>query len=169
MEGITEALSRKFRQRGVITHAVPHNTIRRQLGTPKDKDPLGELCGTVYHLKCADCEHQYVGETERALKKRVQEHKRESSPVGHHLNWNSHHLSEEKVLDRDSRWFQRGVREAIHIRSLSPTLNQDQGRHHLPRTYNPLLLTRNSSRLPAHSNVSTTNSEISAGLANASQ
>ena len=98
-----------------------------------------ELCGVVYHLECADCDHQYIGETERPLKKRLAEHQRDSSPVGHHLSYTGHRLSEEKVLDRDSRWFQRGVREVIHIRNRSPSLNRDQGRHHLPRIHDHLL------------------------------
>ena len=41
-------------------------------------------------------------------------------------------------------WFQRGVREAIHIRSRSPTLNRDRGRHNLPSVYNTIVLSRDT-------------------------
>ena len=44
-----------------------------------------------------------------------------------------------RIVDRDSRWFQRGVREAIEIRSRSPTLNCDRGRHNLPSVYNTIV------------------------------
>ena len=44
-----------------------------------------------------------------------------------------------KVIDRESRWFERGVREAVHIRARSPSLNRDQGRHRLPPIYNSLI------------------------------
>ena len=83
----------------------------------------------------------YIGETERPLKKRITEHKRESSPVGAHMIEHHHHIDEDniKVLDSDSRWLQRGIREAIFIKSLSPDLNRDQGRHRLPPVYNSLL------------------------------
>ncbi len=47
-----------------------------------------------------------------------------------------------KILDRESRWFQRGVREALQIRSRSPSLNRDRGRHHLPPIYNTLVKSR---------------------------
>ena len=44
-----------------------------------------------------------------------------------------------RVLDRESNWFKRGVKEAIHIRRRKPDLNLDKGRHHLPPCYNQLL------------------------------
>ena len=114
----------------------------------------------VYQLSCADCDKLYIGETERPLRKRLAEHRRESSPVGLHLLETGHKLAKEKVLDRDARWFQRGVREAIHIRSIIPTLNRDHGRHHLPRTYNPLLLSQQRKhQLHSHSFVTTTNTQ----------
>ena len=159
IQGVTESLSRKFRRQGITTHAVPHETVRSKLRTPKDKDPVSDLSGVVYQLNCSDCNAKYIGETARPLRKRLAEHKGTSSPspVAHHLNSTGHKLSQEKVLARDSRWFQRGVREAIYIRSNSPSLNQDEGRHHLPRTYDPLLLSRDCRRAITPNNVTTTN------------
>ena len=37
-------------------------------------------------------------------------------------------LSAAKVLDRESEWFEQGVKEAIYIRSHNPSLNRDGGR-----------------------------------------
>ena len=42
-----------------------------------------------------------------------------------------------RIVDRDSGWFQRGAREAIQIRSRSPTLNRDRGRHNPPSSTTP--------------------------------
>ena len=86
---------------------------------PKDKDPQNDICGTVYHLSCADCNQDYIGETERKLGKRIKEHHKDKSVMGAHLLSHRHSLDSDnvKILDRDSRWFERGVREAIHIRS----------------------------------------------------
>ena len=69
------------------------------------------------------------------------EHKRESSPVGAHLQAQDHAFEADNisVLDRESRWFQRGVKEAIHIAAQNPTLNRDRGRHVLPAVYNSLI------------------------------
>ena len=74
-------------------------------------------------------------------KKRISEHAKESSPVGDHMKRLSHTLDETKVvvLEQEHRWFERGVREAIHIRGCSPSLNRDQGRHQLPAIYNSLI------------------------------
>ena len=134
VQGISEAISRKIRKAGVSAHVRPINTIRQQLVRPKDKEKPENKCGIVYEIPCKNCDAKYVGETERALKKRITEHKRPSSPVGSHLKHHGHELDQEniKIVDREDRWFERGVREAIHIRSRSPSLNRDQGRHQLP-------------------------------------
>ena len=141
IRGVSEALCRKLRKSGIVAHTRPQNSLRSQLVHPKDKEKAENRCGVVYHLSCKQCESSYVGETERALKKRLSEHKRDSSPVGHHLKYNKHTLDHEniKIIDRENRWFERGVREAIHIRASSPNLNRDQGRHQLPPIYNSLI------------------------------
>ena len=56
------------------------------------------------------------------------EHKRESSPVGAHLTSLKHKFQPDNisVLDRETRWFQRGVKEAIHIAANNPSLNRDR-------------------------------------------
>ena len=48
---------------------------------------------------------------------------------------------EYKLLCTDEDWYQRGVKEAIAIRSLKPTLNQDDGRHHLSAMYSKFIRT----------------------------
>ena len=142
---------------------VPHETIRRKLKSPKDKDPTSELSGVVYHLECGNCDNTYIGETERKLSKRLADHKRANnpSPVQHHLSTTGHSLNEEKVLARDPRWFQRGVKESIYIRTHHPSLNQDEGRHHLSRVYNPLLPLSCESTHVHHGKVATTSLKVS--------
>ena len=139
--GVSEALVRKMRKAGVTAHVRPQNTIRSHLVRPKDKEDNIKRCGVVYSITCEDCDTEYIGETERALNKRLSEHRRESSPVGLHMNEQRHKFQEKevKIVDRESRWFERGVREAIHIRSRSPSLNRDQGRHLLPPIYNSII------------------------------
>jgi regulator of replication initiation timing len=143
ISGITEVIARKMRNVGIRTHSKPHTTIRSLLVAPKDRDDPMDTSGVVYHLKCNDCSAQYIGETERPLKKRLKEHQRDSSPVAQHLNECQHQLdSKVKILDKDKRWFERGIREAIHIRDKMPSLNRDQGRHHLSPLYNTLIRSR---------------------------
>ena len=46
-----------------------------------------------------------------------------------------------KILSREPNWHQRGIRESIFIRGLSPSLNRNEGRHTLPHCYDSLIKT----------------------------
>ena len=48
---------------------------------------------------------------------------------------------EHTILMTDDNWFRRGIKEAIAIRKIKPTLNQDDGRYHLSPMYNRLIRT----------------------------
>ena len=63
----------------------PTRTLRQLLVAPKDKTEKQDVTGPVYMIPCqgqttrGQCLESYIGETERSLKKRFQEHKRPSS------------------------------------------------------------------------------------------
>ena len=129
----------------------PQNTIRQILGSPKDKlDPF-DTCGSVYFIQCegdneTECHYSYVGETERSLRVRVAEHLRPSSSnseVSRHIHKDSstHTVKPDKVkiLARENKWFERGIRESIKIRIHQPSLNRDGGRYQLPHIWDSLL------------------------------
>ena len=120
--------------------------------SPKDKTEKKDTVGPVYMIPCQGqttrglCSESYIGETERSLKTRFLEHRRPSSTsseVSQHIHIESpgHRvdLDKVKILDRDPRWFERGVKEAIYIRANQPSLNKDGGRYKLPRVYDPIL------------------------------
>ena len=44
-----------------------------------------------------------------------------------------------KILDVEHKWFERGVKEAIHIQALKPSLNRDGGRYNLPPIWNNII------------------------------
>ena len=46
-----------------------------------------------------------------------------------------------EVLCTEEKWFARGVKEAIAIRKIRPSLNQDEGRYHLSAIYNKFIRT----------------------------
>jgi hypothetical protein len=151
---MSNAIARVMRKAGVQVHLRPHNTIRGHLVHPKDKITNDEKAGVVYHIKCAECESHYVGETERKLKKRLHEHHRSSSPVGHHTQETHHHFSEKDVaiLHQEADWFRRGVAEAIHISRERPDLNRDRGRHTLPAIYREItdIMSRDRANTSGH-------------------
>ena len=43
------------------------------------------------------------------------------------------------VLCTEENWYKRGVKEAVAIRKIKPTLNKDQGRHKLSPIYDQLI------------------------------
>ena len=145
IHGISENLARLFRNHNIQTHFKPRNTIRSLLVSVKDKPPTETLSSVVYNVKCKNCEANYVGETGRSLKFRLMEHQRPSSKnsmVSQHIHGSKHSIDwkESKVIDREDNWFNRGVREAIHIYTSGPSLNRDSGRHDLSPVYFKLLV-----------------------------
>ena len=64
-----------------------------------------------------------------------------STEFSKHVASNHHEKSDLQftILCTDDNWFNRGVKEAIAIRKIQPTLNQDEGRHHLPKMYDKLI------------------------------
>ena len=80
--------------------------------------------GVVYQIPCAQCDEVYIGETGRPLKTGITEHKRAVSmgdirnanavhcmKTNHCMNWDA-----ATVVDRDSRWRERMIKESIRIR-----------------------------------------------------
>ena len=145
IKGLGEKLRRIFKKSGINTVFRPHKTIKKILRSPKDKTDKMDKTGVIYHLKCDDCGEDYIGETERKIRDRFPEHRRKSSiktsAMAHHLHYNNHKLTERncKILDRESDWRKRGIKEAIYIRKNAPTLNRDEDRHQLTGTWDNLL------------------------------
>ena len=115
------------------------------------KDPVGKdkVVGPVYKISCEECGATYVGETERSLKARFGEHRRPSSTtseVSKHIHTDSPNhtitLENKKILAMEHKRFERGVKEAIHIRALKLSLNRDRGRYNLPLIWNNIIKER---------------------------
>ncbi|TWW56851.1 hypothetical protein D4764_14G0010510 [Takifugu flavidus] len=66
----------------------------------------------------------------------------QDSAVHLHLKESGHSFedSQVRILAREDRWFERGVKEAIHVKLEKPSLNRGGGlRHFLSPTYNAVL------------------------------
>ncbi len=133
---LSEKLKRIYKDHGVTTHFKPTNTLRQALVHPKDKQPKGRLSGVVYGVQCTDqdCKDSYIGETAQPLENRMSQHRRSStsgndSAVYSHLNASGHSFNTKDVhiLDRETRWYERGVKEAIWVRAEEPSLNRNGG------------------------------------------
>ena len=53
--------------------------LRQLLVKPKDPMSKENMVGPVYKIECEEFEATYIGETERSLKSRFNEHRRPSS------------------------------------------------------------------------------------------
>ena len=108
----------------------------------------------MYHIPCAGansipCEGRYVGETERTVGARFQEHlSTTSNALGHyksamlqHARVNGHHFRKDDVtvLCSENDWVKRGIKEALYIKALKPSINIDPGRHALSSHFDTLL------------------------------
>ena len=65
-----------------------------------------------------------------------------TSAVYSHLKEKTHSFEDNnvKILDREDRWFERGVKEAIYVKIEKPSLNRRGGlRHHISSIYNVAL------------------------------
>jgi len=126
----------------------PSNTLRQKLVHPKDRVPHTQKSNLVYAVQCSEeCKDSYIGETKQPLNKRMAQHRRANSsgPVSAvylHLKEKAHSFEDSnvKTLDREDRWFEKGVKESIYVKIEKPSLNRGGGlRHHLSPIYNAAL------------------------------
>ena len=132
VKGFSEQIRRVYGKYGIPTYFKPTNTLRQLLVKPKDPLSKENVVGPVYKVKCEEWDAVYVGETERSLKARFSQHQRLSSTTWEvfkhiHVDHPQHsvELDNTEVLTTEPRWFERGVKEAIYIRALNPSLNRD--------------------------------------------
>ena len=149
IRGFSEELKRTFGEYSIPTHFKPTNTLRQLLVHPKDPVGNDKVVGPVYKISCEECEATYVGESKCPLKARFGEHRRPSSTtseVSKHIHTDSldHTITLEntKMVAMEHKWFERGVKEAIHIRALKPSLNRDGGRYNVPPIWNNIIKER---------------------------
>ena len=88
--------SKKFiklcKRKGIQVHFKGTNTLRTVLGNPKDKDPISNQTGIIYHYQCPhiNCPSVYIGESGRTLGDRVKEHFKAPSPIHLHSTTTGH-------------------------------------------------------------------------------
>ncbi|KAI8516302.1 hypothetical protein Bbelb_048830 [Branchiostoma belcheri] len=137
IQGVSEKIRRILHNYNIATNFKPCRTLRQMLFHPKDKLKNCVKSDVIYRLKCEDhqCKETYIGETSQPLKERYKQHCRASnsgfsSAIWHHLDkhkGHSFHLESTDILDREARWFERGVKEAIYERLYKPSLNRKGG------------------------------------------
>ena len=64
-----------------MVSSKPHLTLKDMLPKAKDSVKRSFRPGVVYQISCQDCTAIYIGETGRAYKTRLAEHKRDLKPA----------------------------------------------------------------------------------------
>ena len=98
-----------------------HFTFKDKVSDPKKQSLV------VYHLKCMDCDADYIGKSERILNERVLEHlKDKESHVFQHIHNEKHRMDVEniKILDRAGNDLRLQYKEMLYIRKFNPSLNR---------------------------------------------
>ncbi|KAL9965919.1 hypothetical protein ACROYT_G029786 [Oculina patagonica] len=153
VKGLSEQPRRCLQQQGVRAVFKSETTLRSQLVRPKDAVDSTKQDGVVYRIPC-ECGKVYIGETGRPMQDRIKEHDRDirlartqTSAVAEHTNNTGHYplWNEVKFIDRNSHWYTRRVKEAIHIRLHPNNINRDSGIE-IPEAWMPTIKKHNNRR-----------------------
>ena len=141
----------------------PHTTLRRLLVHPKDKVELEEQGELVYQIPCKNCVAEYIGETGRLLKTRLEEHRKKvdnkkkekytrggkerlmstinKSALTDHATTENHIIDWDGVnnVDKEPNRRIRHIKEAIWIRKARTPINRDEGNYELPHVYDDVI------------------------------
>ena len=124
---------------------------------PKDPIPDAQKTDIIYHGKCPadNCTAEYIGETNRPLKERVSDHRKQtiSAIRNHHIStkhpkWECKDFT---IIDRESNTLYLLAKEELHIHIKDPSLNRDIGKVRIPSVFNKFLKPSRQLKLPHNS------------------
>jgi len=134
IQGTTYKLSRILKKKSIGATFKPLNAIRNSLRSVKDYvDPIEQK--GVYMIPCS-CGKQYIGETGRSFRIRIQEHAADIKynctcplALANNSDKTEHHIciEETKILAKIDHYHNRKFREAIKIEKQPNSLNRDDG------------------------------------------
>ena len=132
--GVSEKISKILARKGIkVAHTSKR--LRNRLVHVKDPIEAERRKGAVYQIKCP-CGSSYVGESGRPKNVRLKEHiadikfaRTDKSATARHFETCGEDMDPlaAKTLALEGHWKRRKIREAIEIRQLRPSINQDVG------------------------------------------
>ena len=131
----SETISRNIKK--LVKQYYPKINLRVAFKSPaqlgdhfpfKDKviDP-NKQSNVVYHVKCMDCDDDYIGKTTQILNERIHEHtSNKDSHIYQHIQSEKHRMdfANIEILDRASSDLKLQYKEMLYIRKLNPSLNR---------------------------------------------
>ena len=145
IKGTTDKIGRVLKRNKIDTIFTTNKKIKDILINPKDKIPL-ENQG-VYEIPCKDCDRSYVGQSNRKISARRDEHMNDvkrkvtTSSLAQHVINTGHNIDFEntKTLHRCENYSKRIIREAIEIEKRPNNLNSRDDSQRLPHTWKHML------------------------------
>ena len=130
--GLTEKLSRVCSKYDIRVASSSTTTIGKMTRKVKEPIPKEKWKDVIYKIPCHECAEVYIGETQRPLKARIKEHKtccarsNMENGVAEHSVSKVHAINFEgvEVLDRESGWHRRKIKEALHMKIHKHTFSQ---------------------------------------------
>ena len=144
IKGTTDRIGHILRRYEISTTYKPHQTIETSLKNPKQKIKL-ENHG-VYSVKCGTCYKTYVGQTNRRISARLEEHKlaiknkQTTSALFQHQHQTGHKINFDscKQIASAENYKTRLIREAIEIEKIGH-LNKRDDALHLSSTWKAII------------------------------
>ena len=120
VKGVSERIGRVLKQQSLRVSFQPQRTINSLFPRPKQQDETDRSSsGIVYRINCSLCDFVYYGQTERALKTRIYEHKKAVLMFDHYsklaCHVHEHHHMDFKnveVVGHEAHYHQRLFLEA---------------------------------------------------------
>lgn len=121
---LSEKIRRVARKYKIKTAFKSSNTLRQQLTKVKPKNEEQASKNSIYSIKC-ECDGEYIGESKRPLKVRLNEHKRNTkngetakSKLAKHAWDNDHKFrwEEAKILHHETHYYKRKFIEGALIK-----------------------------------------------------
>ena len=117
--------------------------IQDTFSHPKDKNPKTNKSGIIYHYQCPhiNCQEAYIGESGRALRKRVKKPLNAPSPIFHHSSSTGCPMDPDNfnIIHKEVQSNSWTIKEVMFICVNDPTLNRNLGKYQLLHVWDSLL------------------------------
>ena len=149
-------INRLIKEIGAVPINKCTNKFNNLITLGKDKDEDAEKNSVVYQVNCIDCDANYVGQTFRKMKKRIDGHIRDgkndkdTSALAQHCKNMNHivDLSNVKILDIEKNHKKRFYAEMFNIHYHNNTINRKEDTEFLKNIYkNTINIVKNNCKI----------------------
>jgi hypothetical protein len=122
---MSKLVSENFLNTQLIVAFKPPSDLSKQFPF---KDKVDQSTLVVYHIKCKNCNADYIGKTLRNINIRISDHKTKDTAISRHAEEQNHEFDFDNVkfIDKADNNRQLELKEMLHIRKHKPTLNTQE-------------------------------------------